>query len=110
MNLPFYIAKRYLKSKKSHNIINIISGISIAGISIGTMALIIILSVFNGIEDVVISLFNTFNPDLVIEPAKGKTFSLTQFPQNEIKNIQGVAYFTEVIEENALLKSVCNCK
>lgn len=104
MNFPFYIAKRYLISRKSHNIINIISGISIVGISIGTMALVIVLSVFNGLEEVVISLFNTFNPDLVIQPAKGKSFSTIDFPENKIRDIQGVVYYTEVIEENALLQ------
>lgn len=104
MNFPVYIAKRYLISKKSHNIINIISGISVAGITIGTMALIIILSVFNGFENLVISLFNTFNPDLKIEIREGKTFSLDQVPLEEIKNIPGVVNFTEVVEDNALVQ------
>ena len=104
MNLPFYIAKRYLKSRKSHNIINIISGISVIGISIGTMALVIVLSVFNGLEEVVTSLFNSFNPDLLIEPAQGKSFSTINFPESEIRKIPGVAFYTEVIEENALLQ------
>ncbi|MBE9481032.1 MAG: ABC transporter permease [Bacteroidetes bacterium] len=104
MNLPFYIAKRYLISKKSHNIINIISGISVIGITIGTMALIVVLSVFNGFEKLVISLFNTFNPDLVITVKEGKTFNSNEFPSEKVKNIPGVVYFTEVVEENALLK------
>ncbi|PKP32012.1 MAG: hypothetical protein CVU00_12130 [Bacteroidetes bacterium HGW-Bacteroidetes-17] len=105
MNFSFYIAKRYLVSKKSHNIINIISGISVAGITIGTMALIIILSVFNGFEGLVISLFNNFNPDLVITPSEGKTIKQSQFPSTEIKAINGVAHYMEVIEENVLVQS-----
>ena len=104
MNFPFYIAKRYLISKKSHNIINIISGISVAGITLGTMALIIILSVFNGFENLVISLFNTFNPDLKIEIKEGKTFTTDQLPADEIKSLPGVVSFTEVVEDNALVQ------
>lgn len=68
------------------------------------MALIIVLSVFNGFENLVISLFNTFNPDLQIRIKEGKTFDLTNIPVDEIKNIPGVISFTEVVEENALLK------
>ncbi len=104
MNFSFYIAKRYLISKKSHNIINIISGISVVGVTIGTLALIIVLSVFNGFESVVVSLYNSFNPDLSITISEGKTFDTQSFPVDEIKKIPGVVYFTEVIEENAILK------
>ena len=104
MNFPFYIARRYLVSKKSHNIINIISGISVLGVTIGTMALIIVLSVFNGFESVVVSLFNAFDPDLKITPAQGKTFRLSDLPADSIKKLPGVIHFTEVIEENALLR------
>jgi len=104
LNFPFYIARRYLVSKKSHHIINIISGISIAGITIGTMALIIVLSVFNGFEKLVISLFNAFNPDLIVTVKEGKTFSSTIVPAEKIRKIPGVLYLTEVIEENALVR------
>lgn len=104
MNFPFYIARRYLVSKKSHHIINIISGISIAGIMIGTMALIIVLSVFNGFEKLVLSLFNAFNPDIVVTVKEGKTFSTSAVPLEKIRKIPGVIYLSEVIEENALVK------
>ncbi len=104
MNLSFYIAKRYLISKKSHNIINIISGISVAGVTIGTMALIIILSVFNGFEHLVISLFNSFDPDLKIEAAEGKIFNYSDIPADSITKIPGIYRLTRVVEENALLK------
>ena len=105
MKFPIYIAKRYLISRKSHNIINIISGISVLGITVGTMALVIILSVFNGFEKLVISLFNVFNPDLKIELAEGKTFSLAELPADSIRSMPEVIYFTEVVEENALLRN-----
>lgn len=104
MNLPFHIAWRYLKSKKSHNVINIISGISVAGVAIGTMALIVVLSVFNGFEGLVISLFNTFDPPLKVTPALGKTFHSTAYPWGKIQQLNGINFQTGVIEEKALLK------
>ncbi|MEI6455310.1 MAG: FtsX-like permease family protein [bacterium] len=104
MNFPFYIARRYLISKKSHNIINIISAISVVGVAIGTMALIIVLSVFNGFEKLVVSLFSSFNPDLVIQVKEGKTFSDSAVSEQRLRKIPGVLYLTDVIEENALLK------
>ncbi|NCC71824.1 MAG: ABC transporter permease [Sphingobacteriia bacterium] len=81
-----------------------ISGISVAGVTVGTMALIIVLSVFNGFESLIVSLFNSFNPDLIITVKKGKTFDLTTFPLSDIKKLPGVYAVTEVVEENALLK------
>lgn len=104
MNFPLYIARRYLVSKKSHNIINIISGISIAGVLICTAALIIVLSVFGGFERLVISLFNAFNPDVAITVNEGKTFASTMIPEDQLRKIPGVKYLAEVIEENALVK------
>lgn len=104
MNLPFFIAKRYLISKKSHNAINIISGISVAGICIGTMALIIVLSAFNGLSDLVQSLYNSFDADIAITVKQGKTFNLDSLQIQSLKKINGVAYYTEVMEGNALLK------
>ena len=102
MTFPIYIAKRYLVSKKSHNIINIISIISVAGITIGTMALIIVLSVFNGFTGLVMSLFNSFNPDMTITAKEGKTFHMNGVALDSLKQIPGLAYYTEVVEENAL--------
>ena len=104
MNLPIYIARRYLFSKKSHNVINIISAISVLGVAISTMALIIVLSAFNGLENLVISLFNSFDPDIKITLKEGKTFDAITFPSEAIKKIDGVAWYTEILEENALLK------
>lgn len=104
MNLPFFIAKRYLISKKSHNAINIISGISVAGICIGTMALIIVLSAFNGLSDLVQKLYNSFDADIEITLKQGKTFSPNSVKIKQLKKIEGIAYYVEVMEGNALLK------
>jgi lipoprotein-releasing system permease protein len=103
MNLPFFIARRYLISKKSRNVINLISGISVAGITVGTMALIIVLSVFNGLESLIKSLFNSFDPDLKITLVEGKTFSADSAVFDEIRSHPSVAIFSKVLEENALI-------
>lgn len=103
MNLPFFIARRYLISKKSHNIINLISGISMVGVAVGTAALIIVLSVFNGFESVVKSLFSVFDPDIEITIAQGKTFHNYQVNEELIRSLPGIISYTEVVEENALL-------
>lgn len=104
MKFAWYIAKRYLISKKSFNIINIISGISVAGITIGTMALIVVLSVFNGFEGLIVSLFDTYSPDLQVTAIKGKTFVPEEINVRQIEQLEGVAQVVEVVEDNALLK------
>ncbi|MBA3705966.1 MAG: FtsX-like permease family protein [Bacteroidetes bacterium] len=103
MNFPFFIAKRYLVSKKSHNAINIISGISVAGVCIGTMALVIVLSAFNGLSVLVQSLYNSFDADIEITIKKGKTFDPDSVVQS-LKKIPGIVYYAEIVEGNALLK------
>ncbi len=104
MNLPFYIAKRYLFAKKSQNVINIISGISLGGVAVGTMALIVILSVFNGFNGLVKSLYNTFDPDLKISLVEGKTFTPNPEKLDSLKEIPGVLDVSEVLEDKALLR------
>ena len=104
MNLPFYISKRYLFSKKSQNVINIISGISVAGVVTGTMALIVILSVFNGFDDLIKSLYGTFDPEIKIIPAAGKTFSPSGASFTAVRNNRNVLHFSEILEENVLLR------
>ena len=104
MNFPFYIAKRYLFAKKSHNAINIISLISMGGVAVGTMALIVVLSVFNGFDNLVQSLFNSFNPDLLVTVSEGKTFVPDQSLLVQLKQIDGVTDYAEVLEDKALLK------
>ena len=73
MNFPFYIARRYLFSKKSTHVINLISGISAVGVAVATMALVVTLSVFNGFHDLVASFLTAFDPQIEVVPAKGKT-------------------------------------
>lgn len=104
MNLSLKIAFRYLFGKKSINAINIITGISILGISIGTAALILILSVFNGFEDLIEKSFNAFNPDIKITPAKGKFFKSDDKIFNILKGIDGISSYSLVLEEVAYLK------
>ena len=103
MNTSVYIAKRYLFSRKKMNAINIISGISMLGVFIGSAALVIILSVFNGFEHVILGLYSNFTPELKIEPRLGKTFdpNTPQFAQ--IHKDQQVFSYTEVLQEKALM-------
>src|ERR1700722_14568278 len=104
MNLSLFMARRYLVSKKSHNAINIISGVALGGIALGTMALIIVLSAFNGISNLVRSLYNSFGADLQITVVKGKVFIPNGPKFESIKHYEGVKNFTEVLEDRALLK------
>ena len=103
-DFTLFIAKRYLFSKKSHNAINIISIISAVGVCVGTMALIVVLSVFNGFEHLAGSLLNSFDSDLKITALRGKTFDAAKTSFNDIKKMSGIRYYSEIVEENALLK------
>jgi len=104
LNTALYIARRYLFAKKSTNAINIISTISVLGVFVGSAALIIILSVFNGFEEVVLKMFNTITPHLVIAPAQGKTFDPHSVYFTELKTAKEIYSYTEVLSENALLR------
>lgn len=104
MNFPFYIARRYLISKKSHNIINIISVISLIGVMVGSMALVVVLSVFNGLESMVEKNFNSINPDFVITPKHGKVFNVDSSMVAKLSSIDGVAGVTKVLDDIAMLK------
>lgn len=104
LSFSFRIARRYLFSKKSHNAINIISGISATGVAVGTMALVVVLSVFNGFGSLISEMYSAFDPDLKITLAQGKTFDVNTPAFSEIKKLKSVAVFTQVVEENALLK------
>lgn len=104
VKLPFFIAFRYLLSKKKTNVINVISAISVLGVAVSTMALIVILSVFNGLNGLIKSLFNSFDPDLKITLKEGKNFVLDNEQLLKIKNLDGVLAVSEVLEENALLE------
>ena len=102
MNFPFYIARRYLFSKKSTNVINIISGISIVGVAVATMALVVTLSVFNGFHDLVASFFTQFDPQLKIVPVVGKTAPANDPALLRIKQLPSLAVATECLEDQAL--------
>lgn len=104
MKLSIYIAKRYLFAKKSRNAINIISTVSVAGVAVGTMALIIILSVFNGLEKMVSGIFNTFDPDIKITIVEGKSFIADTSQLSLLAETEGVLCYSLTLEENALLK------
>ena len=102
MNLPFYIAKRYLFSKKSHNAINIISGISVCGVALATLALVCTLSVFNGFHDLIASFFTHFDPDLKVEAVKGKTFVPDSAMIVSLEEVAGVEVVSQTLEDNAM--------
>ena len=104
MNTSIFIAKRYLFSKKQTHAINIISGISILGVLVGSAALIIILSVFNGLEQVILSLYSNFTPELKIEPRLGKTFDPNTPYFNGLGRDVRVVSYTQVLQEKALIK------
>jgi lipoprotein-releasing system permease protein len=104
LDLSLFIARRYLLAKKSQNVINIISAISVVGVATGTMALIVILSVFNGFDSLIKSLFSVFDPELRISLVEGKTFLVEGDSRfDAVKRHPGVLYFTEVLEENTLV-------
>ncbi|WP_454804225.1 FtsX-like permease family protein [Mucilaginibacter phyllosphaerae] len=104
MNTSIYIAKRYLFAKKQTHAINIISGISILGVLVGSAALIIILSVFNGLEKVILSLYSNFTPELKIEPRYGKTFDPhSPYFEGLGRDVRVVSY-TQVLQEKALMR------
>ena len=103
MAFPFYIAKRYLVSKKSHTAINIISGISVCGVAIAAAAMVCILSVFNGFEDMVARLFTAFDPQLKVVPVEGKYMAADEPELEELKKNPKIAIYSETVEDNALL-------
>ena len=104
MNFPFYIARRYLFSKKKHNAINIISGISVCGVALATLALVCTLSVFNGFQDMVASFFTAFDPQLKITIREGKVFDGQDERIRAVCALPEVSVSTETLEENAMVQ------
>ena len=102
MNFPFFIARRYLFSKKSTHAINVISGISVIGVAVATMALVVTLSVFNGFHDMVASFFTSFDPQLKIVPVKGKTVPADDPLLTQVKQLPQVDVAMECVEDQAL--------
>ena len=103
MNFGLYVARRYLFSKKSTNAINVISGISVVGVAVATMALIVTLSVFNGFSDLVATLFTAFDPQLEVTPVEGKTAPADDPVLTEIRQLPQVEVATECVEDMALV-------
>lgn len=104
MNTPLFIARRYLFSKKSVNAINIISGISMLGVFVGSAALIIILSIFNGFELLIVNMYSAFTPELRIEPTRGKSFILNDSLEAELRSDPRVLHYSDVLQEKVLLR------
>ena len=102
MNFPFYIARRYLFSKKSTHVINLISGISAVGVAVATMALVVTLSVFNGFHDLVASFLTAFDPQIEVVPAQGKTAPADDPVLQRIRTLPEVDVATECVEDQAL--------
>jgi len=103
MNFPLFVSKRYFFSKKKTNFINIITGMSLGGLCIGTAALVIALSVFNGMEDLFKNLYSSFSSELQVKPVKGKTFEADEDFLIKLKKIEGVDNVYGILEDNALL-------
>ena len=103
MNFPFYIARRYLFSKKSHHAINVISAISVCGVAVATMALVCTMSVFNGFQDLVASFFTAIDPQLKVMPAKGKTMAADDPRLASLKTYPGIQTYVETLEDHALV-------
>ena len=104
MNFPFYIAKRYLFSKKSHNAINVISGVSVCGVSLATLALVCTLSVFNGFQDLVTTMFTAFDPELKITAVSGKVFNGQDQRILALRDLPEIEVFSESLEDNAMVQ------
>ena len=103
MNFPFFIARRYLFSKKSTHAINVISAISVVGVAVATMALVVTLSVFNGFHDMVASFFTAFDPQLKVTPVMGKTAAADDPILTQIKQLPQIDVATETVEDQALV-------
>ena len=104
MRLPFYIARRYLFSKKSHNAINVISGVSVCGVALATLALVCTLSVFNGFQDLVKTMFTAFDPELKITSVTGKVFDAEDERIKAIQAMPEVEIFSKSLADNALVQ------
>lgn len=104
MNFSFFIARKYFLSEKKKNFINVISIISMIVVAIGTMCLIVALSVFNGLEGLLRSMYGNFDPDIIVTPSSGKSFAIDSTHILKIKNTEGVLGVSEVVEDNVLVQ------
>ena len=104
MNFPFYIAKRYLFTKKSHHAINVISGVSVCGVALATLAMVCTLSVFNGFQDLVSTMFTAFDPEIKITAANGKVFDSQDERIQLLRDLPEIEVFSESLEDNAMVQ------
>ena len=104
MNFPFYIARRYLFSKKSHHAINVISGVSVCGVALATLAMVCTLSVFNGFQDLVATMFTAFDPEIKITAANGKVFDSQDERIQLLRELPAIEVFSESLEDNAMVQ------
>ena len=91
MNFPLLVARRYFRSKNKKNFIQVISNISMIGAAVGSMALVVVLSVFNGLEELIRASYNTFDPEIKVVPTQGKTFTVTDSLTEQLNKLSGVA-------------------
>lgn len=103
MRFTLKVAWRYIFSKKSTNVINIISGITMSGIVIGSAALIIVLSAFNGFGDLVVNLYSAFYSEVAVSPKEGKVFTLTNLQYNKLESLDAIENISKTLQENVLL-------
>ena len=102
--LPLFFARRYLFSRKSHSVINIISGVSAFSVAVPVVAMVVLLSVFNGFEGLIKTMYRSFDPDLAIMPARGQVFATDSVPRDELLRIDGVREVSYSLDGNALLE------
>ena len=103
-HLSLLFARRYLFSKKSHSVINVISGVSAVAVAVPVMAMVILLSVFNGFEGLIRDMYKSFDPDILITPSSGKVFDTDSVPQHRLAEVPGVEAWSFSLEENALFE------
>lgn len=104
MRIIFTIARRYLFSRSTTHLINIITGLSIAGLATGACVLILVMSVFNGLETTILSFFNAFNPDVKVEIEEGKTFTVSEEKWAKLEALQSVEVIAKTLEEVVLFE------
>ncbi|MFM8244193.1 MAG: ABC transporter permease, partial [Crocinitomicaceae bacterium] len=104
-NVPFFIAKRYLFSWKKRNAINLITAISIIGIAVTTASLVILISAFNGIEQMIDRMYSEFDSDLSIQAVGSKTFNASQIDLIKVKNVEGVQSISRTVDELVIIKN-----
>ncbi|MDR1864666.1 MAG: ABC transporter permease [Bacteroidales bacterium] len=104
MNFPLLVARRYLFAKKSHHAVGVISAVSVTGIAVGVIALVLVLSVFNGLEELARTLYGTFDPDLKVAAAEGKTFAADTATLRRLEADPDVYAFSQTVEENVLIR------